>query len=83
MLPCSKGLKSLKKIHEGGNAMAKSHSQEQNKDLSQEEGTVTIINATANATDKFHKQIYLKEFYKELNLVLIISRCKTIARKPQ
>lgn len=37
--------------------MAKSHSQEQNKDLSQEEGTVTIINAVSSATDKFHKQI--------------------------
>jgi len=63
--------------------MAKSHTQEQNKDLSQEEGFVSIINATSSATDKFHKQIRLKEFYRELNLVLIISRCKIIARKPQ
>lgn len=44
---------------------------------------LSIINATSSATDKFHKQIRLKEFYRELNLVLIISRCKIIARKPQ
>ena len=49
--------------------MAKNHSQEQNKDLSQEEGIIIIINVTSNAMDNFHKQMHLREFYKELNPV--------------
>lgn len=63
--------------------MAKTHSQEQNEDFSQEGGIIIIINVTSNATDNFHKQMHLREFYKELNPVLMLSRCKMIARKPQ
>lgn len=36
--------------------MAKKHSQEQNKGLSQEEGIIIIINITSNATDNLLPQ---------------------------
>lgn len=59
--------------------MAKSHSQKQNKDLSQEEGIIIIKNVTATVTDNFHKQMHLREFYEELNPVLTLARYKMIA----